>query len=153
MNIKNCASFVLLTTRCPSIRRETIPLYYTISEHPLHLYSFISRGYLKWLFSFTSLVKFKVSDQDPPSKWPLKRSSTLTFLIWLATAVTWGLECGSEKIIFRDHLFIVDNGNRIPEDNSKNKDSLEYYLWLAKLAEKGKIARIFFADTYGVHDT
>jgi hypothetical protein len=74
-------------------------------------------------------------------------------LIWLATAVTWGLECGSEKIVFRDHLSIVDNGNRIPEDNSKNKDSLEYYLWLAKLAEKVKIARIFFADTYGVHDT
>jgi alkanesulfonate monooxygenase SsuD/methylene tetrahydromethanopterin reductase-like flavin-dependent oxidoreductase (luciferase family) len=44
-------------------------------------------------------------------------------------------------------------GKRVPGDNSKNKDSLEYYLWLAKLAEKGKITGIFFADTYGVHDT
>ena len=33
------------------------------------------------------------------------------------------------------------------------KDSLEYYLWLAKLAEKGKITGIFFADVYGVDDT
>lgn len=47
---------------------------------------------------------------------------------------------------------VLMNRNRIPEDNSKNKDSLDYYLWLAKLAEKGKITGIFFADTYGVHD-
>jgi FMN-dependent oxidoreductase (nitrilotriacetate monooxygenase family) len=33
------------------------------------------------------------------------------------------------------------------------KDSLDYYLWLAKLAEKGKISGIFFADVYGVDDT
>lgn len=33
------------------------------------------------------------------------------------------------------------------------KDSLEYYIWLAKLAEKGKITGIFFADVYGVDDT
>lgn len=42
---------------------------------------------------------------------------------------------------------------RLPEDNSKYKDTLEYYLWLAKLADKGKITGIFFADTYGVHET
>jgi alkanesulfonate monooxygenase SsuD/methylene tetrahydromethanopterin reductase-like flavin-dependent oxidoreductase (luciferase family) len=30
---------------------------------------------------------------------------------------------------------------------------LEYYIWLAKLAEKGKITSIFFADSYGVHQT
>jgi hypothetical protein len=35
-----------------------------------------------------------------------------------------------------------------PKDNSRTKDSLEYYLWLAKLAEKGKLTSIFFADTY-----
>ncbi|KAE9372765.1 bacterial luciferase-like protein [Stipitochalara longipes BDJ] len=40
-----------------------------------------------------------------------------------------------------------------PNDNSRTKDSIEYYLWLAKLAEKGKITSIFFADTYAVHDT
>lgn len=32
------------------------------------------------------------------------------------------------------------------------KGSLEYYLWLAKLAEKGKMTGIFFADVYGVDD-
>jgi alkanesulfonate monooxygenase SsuD/methylene tetrahydromethanopterin reductase-like flavin-dependent oxidoreductase (luciferase family) len=38
-------------------------------------------------------------------------------------------------------------------DNSRKKDSLEYYTWLARLAEKGKITSIFFADTYAVMDT
>lgn len=38
-------------------------------------------------------------------------------------------------------------------DNSRFKDRLEYYVWLAKLAEKGKITSIFFADSYGVHQT
>ena len=38
-------------------------------------------------------------------------------------------------------------------DNSSSKDSLEYYVWLAKLAEKGKITSIFLADTYAVMDT
>lgn len=39
---------------------------------------------------------------------------------------------------------------RDPEDTSRYKDRLEYYLWLAKLADKGKITAIFFADGYGV---
>lgn len=43
--------------------------------------------------------------------------------------------------------------NRLPEDNSKWKDNLDYYIWLAKLAERGKITGIFFADIYGVHDS
>ncbi|TVY44839.1 Dimethyl-sulfide monooxygenase [Lachnellula subtilissima] len=33
-------------------------------------------------------------------------------------------------------------------DNSRTKDRLKYYLDLAKLAEKGKISAIFFADWY-----
>lgn len=33
------------------------------------------------------------------------------------------------------------------------KDRLDYYIWLAKLAEKGKITSIFFADTYAGHET
>jgi alkanesulfonate monooxygenase SsuD/methylene tetrahydromethanopterin reductase-like flavin-dependent oxidoreductase (luciferase family) len=37
---------------------------------------------------------------------------------------------------------------RHPTDNAHTKDRLEYYLWLAKLAEKGKITAIFFADAY-----
>jgi hypothetical protein len=37
---------------------------------------------------------------------------------------------------------------RDPKDNSRNKDRLDYYTWLAKLAEKGKIFCIFFADAY-----
>ena len=56
-----------------------------------------------------------------------------------------------------------DNGSTIPcishlilfptedsrdlKDNTKEKDRLEYYLWLAKIAEKGKISCIFFADS------
>ena len=38
-----------------------------------------------------------------------------------------------------------------PGDNSYSKDSLDYYIWLAKLAEKAKITGIFFADTYAGH--
>lgn len=38
-----------------------------------------------------------------------------------------------------------------PKDNSRTKDRLDYYIWLAKLAEKGKITSIFFADTVGSH--
>ncbi|KAF2494123.1 HK97 family phage prohead protease [Lophium mytilinum] len=35
------------------------------------------------------------------------------------------------------------------EDVSSTKDTLEYYTDLAKLAEKGKVSAIFFADWYG----
>jgi alkanesulfonate monooxygenase SsuD/methylene tetrahydromethanopterin reductase-like flavin-dependent oxidoreductase (luciferase family) len=38
---------------------------------------------------------------------------------------------------------------RDPNDNSRYKDRLEYYQWLAKLADKGKITCIFVADVYG----
>ena len=37
---------------------------------------------------------------------------------------------------------------RSPTDSAHTKDRLDYYLWLAKLAEKGKITSIFFADSY-----
>jgi hypothetical protein len=36
---------------------------------------------------------------------------------------------------------------------SRHKDRLEYYVWLAEMAEKGKITSIFFADLYGTHET
>ncbi|ETN38230.1 uncharacterized protein HMPREF1541_06261 [Cyphellophora europaea CBS 101466] len=39
-----------------------------------------------------------------------------------------------------------------PGDSQNQKASIDYYLWLAKLAEKGKISGIFFADVYGVDD-
>lgn len=39
-----------------------------------------------------------------------------------------------------------------PGDNSYTKDTLEYYVNMAKLAEKAKITSIFFADTYAGHD-
>lgn len=39
--------------------------------------------------------------------------------------------------------------SRHPNDNSRTKDSLDYYIWLAKLAERGKISTVFFADHYG----
>lgn len=38
-----------------------------------------------------------------------------------------------------------------PGDNSHTKDSLEYYINMAKLAEKAKISAIFFVDTYAGH--
>jgi hypothetical protein len=42
----------------------------------------------------------------------------------------------------------TDKNFRDPRDSSREKDKLEYYTWLAKLAEKGKIFCIFFADAY-----
>lgn len=39
-----------------------------------------------------------------------------------------------------------------PGDNSNTKDSLDYYINMAKLAEEAKITSIFFADTYAGHD-
>lgn len=39
-----------------------------------------------------------------------------------------------------------------PGDNSYTKDSLDYYINLAKLAEEAKVTCIFFADTYAGHD-
>jgi FMN-dependent oxidoreductase (nitrilotriacetate monooxygenase family) len=37
-------------------------------------------------------------------------------------------------------------------DTTKDKDRLPYWLWMAKLAERGKISCIFLADTYGGHE-
>ncbi|EXJ88130.1 hypothetical protein A1O1_05058 [Capronia coronata CBS 617.96] len=39
-----------------------------------------------------------------------------------------------------------------PTDASRHKDRLKYYVDLAKIAERGKISCIFFADSYGVND-
>jgi len=39
-----------------------------------------------------------------------------------------------------------------PNDNTQGKSNIDHYLWLAKLAEKGKITSIFFADVYGIFD-
>jgi alkanesulfonate monooxygenase SsuD/methylene tetrahydromethanopterin reductase-like flavin-dependent oxidoreductase (luciferase family) len=44
----------------------------------------------------------------------------------------------------------LTQSTRTPGDQQHAKDTLEYYQWLAKLAEKGKISCIFFADVYGV---
>jgi alkanesulfonate monooxygenase SsuD/methylene tetrahydromethanopterin reductase-like flavin-dependent oxidoreductase (luciferase family) len=48
---------------------------------------------------------------------------------------------------------IETDQRRNPGDSQPQKASIEYYTWLAKLAEKGKISGIFFADVYGVDDT
>jgi FMN-dependent oxidoreductase (nitrilotriacetate monooxygenase family) len=40
-----------------------------------------------------------------------------------------------------------------PGDATINKDRLEYWLWMAKLAERGKISCVFLADAYGGHET
>ena len=100
----------------------------------------------------TSTHNFESREHVPISRWLPKRSSTLTSSIWRAMEIIWALECGSMKISL-SVLLILTSPKRVPGDNSRNKDSLEYYLWLAKLAEKGNITGIFFADTYGVHDT
>ncbi|KAH6664853.1 luciferase-like domain-containing protein [Halenospora varia] len=39
-----------------------------------------------------------------------------------------------------------------PLDKSSTKDRAQYYISLAKLAEKGKITSIFFTDGYGEHE-
>ncbi|KEY73891.1 hypothetical protein S7711_06099 [Stachybotrys chartarum IBT 7711] len=41
---------------------------------------------------------------------------------------------------------------RDPNDRGKSKDSLEYWINLAKLAERGKISFIFLADSYNTHE-
>lgn len=38
---------------------------------------------------------------------------------------------------------------RDPTDISRTKDTLDYYVWLAKIAERGLITSIFFTDLYG----
>ncbi|RDW57038.1 nitrilotriacetate monooxygenase component A IIA synthase subunit A-2 [Coleophoma cylindrospora] len=40
-----------------------------------------------------------------------------------------------------------------PGDMTRFKDRLDYYVWMAKTAERGKVTAIFFADTYGFFDT
>ena len=40
-----------------------------------------------------------------------------------------------------------------PKDRSATKRSLEYWIELAKLLERGKINALFLADTYGGYDT
>jgi alkanesulfonate monooxygenase SsuD/methylene tetrahydromethanopterin reductase-like flavin-dependent oxidoreductase (luciferase family) len=46
----------------------------------------------------------------------------------------------------------AENSCRDPKDNSRDKDRLGYYTWLAKIAEKGKISSLFFADVYSPHE-
>ncbi|KAH8647925.1 putative dibenzothiophene desulfurization enzyme A [Xylariales sp. PMI_506] len=40
---------------------------------------------------------------------------------------------------------------RDEKDNSRSKDRIDYWLNVARLAEKGKILAVFFADAYGHH--
>lgn len=42
--------------------------------------------------------------------------------------------------------------DRNPLDKASTKDRAQYYINLAKLAEKGKITCIFFTDSYGSHE-
>ncbi len=46
----------------------------------------------------------------------------------------------------------ADYVSRDPNYNSRTKDRLDFYIWLAKIAEKGNISSIFFADSYGGHE-
>ncbi len=42
--------------------------------------------------------------------------------------------------------------HRNPLDKVSTKDRAQYYIDLAKLAEKGKISCVFFTDSYGHHE-
>ena len=44
-------------------------------------------------------------------------------------------------------------GSKNPEDKSTTKNTLEYWIELAKLLERGGINALFLADTYGGYDT
>jgi alkanesulfonate monooxygenase SsuD/methylene tetrahydromethanopterin reductase-like flavin-dependent oxidoreductase (luciferase family) len=61
-----------------------------------------------------------------------------------------GSEFSYNKIIAKTSMLTTD---RDPKDASRNsKDRMDYYLWLARTAEKGKISSIFFADVYAGHE-
>lgn len=114
------------------------------------------------LFLFSSIVTSTVKNNPAvrllarnasPPQWFPKSSSIWTSSIWHVMAAIWEWECGSMWSFFELQCSLLTRASRIPEDNSKWKDSLDYYIWLAKLAEKGKITGIFFADIYGVHDS
>ncbi|RDW76114.1 DszA family xenobiotic compound monooxygenase-2 [Coleophoma crateriformis] len=69
-----------------------------------------------------------------PSKTPQKRIQ----LSFLETCCTGG--------------YMASGQWRSPSDNGKTKDRLKYYMDMARLAEKGKISCIFFADWYAGFD-
>lgn len=43
----------------------------------------------------------------------------------------------------------TNTNTRDPTDISHTKDTLDYYVWLAQIAERGKISTVFFTDLYG----
>lgn len=44
--------------------------------------------------------------------------------------------------------WLINSSSRRPEDTSTSKDNIKYYTDLAKLADRGKISAIFFADWF-----
>lgn len=44
---------------------------------------------------------------------------------------------------------LINTHARDATDISHKKDTLDYYIWLAEIAERGKISTIFFTDLYG----
>lgn len=64
----------------------------------------------------------------------------------------WLLVSGSMKLPFLLSKSMLTRPNRRPEDVPNTKDTLKYYINLAKLAERGKISAIFFADWYAGFD-
>jgi hypothetical protein len=83
-----------------------------------------------------------------------KKMMHLNFADTMVQEVTWELASGSKYIALMIwNLIFINQPYRRSEDNSRYKDRLDYYVWLAKLAEKGKITSVFFADTYGFFDT
>ena len=50
-------------------------------------------------------------------------------------------------------LHLVNHEVKNPQDRSATKRSLEYWIELAKLLERGNINALFLADTYGGYDT
>jgi hypothetical protein len=62
----------------------------------------------------------------------------------------WAMEVSCpKKIEYWGCTYLL---HRSPTDNSRQKDRLDYWIWLAKLAEKGKITSVFIADSYAGHN-
>ncbi|EXJ90261.1 hypothetical protein A1O1_03360 [Capronia coronata CBS 617.96] len=60
-------------------------------------------------------------------------------LSWCLTTITYAT---------RQTNVLHDTCNRRPDDTSTTKDKIKYYTDLARLAERGKISAIFFADWF-----
>ncbi len=60
---------------------------------------------------------------------------------------------GKKAWSIQKQLYNLQSLSQNPVDKSATKRSLEYWIELAKLLERGGINALFLADTYGGYDT